>query len=543
MSMTLLEQRRVSGLGTLYLARFGPDPARRVEFVDTLEPGLPKEAKWVMMVSTQVGCPVGCAMCDVGSLGFLGNLSAEEILDQVRHVVSENPGLDWRRHPKVKIHFARMGEPSLNPAVLEVLRHLARVAPWPGILPSISTVAPKSPAVEPFFEQLLAVKDACYPGGRFQLQFSVHSTDEAERDRIVPIRKWRLEEMAAYGERFVRPGDRKVTLNFALGPGSKLEARRVAEVFSPERFLVKITPVNPTRTADANGETRLWHEPPPAVAEAAHRLKDLGFDVVLSPSRPEEVEAATSCGQLWSEQLAEQGRTLSLSREKERGAYVTAGSLDERAPVWAASLRPWQRRAPELRPGRSALLVVDMQGLFLDPRSPAYLPPARAILRNVLGLTAAFRRAGRPVLFTVHVSGARDGRDLMARWWRKTCPPGSAWARMWRAIGPEPGERVYEKARYSAFTHPELARDLSALGVEDLAVAGVLTHLCVETTVRDAFDLGLQPFVALDATASREESLHLGTLRALADGFAGVMTAEEIASRLDPARREQHVHA
>ena len=278
--MRILERRQVPGLATLYLADSGR-PERVMEFVDTLEPGVPRSEKWVMMISTQIGCPVGCLLCDAGTLGYRGNLTAEEMLEQVRQIAGDNPGLNPRSHPKVKIHFARMGEPALNPEVLKALIHLGRHSGWPGLVPSVSTVAPKSPAVEPFFEQLIAVKRDFFGGGRFQLQFSVHSTDEAQRRRLVPVRTWTLEEIAAYGERFVRPGDRKITLNFAAPPGAPLDAAVVERVFRPDRFLVKITPVNPTETSDRRGTSRLWNEAPEDVSRFAAGLESAGFRVIL----------------------------------------------------------------------------------------------------------------------------------------------------------------------------------------------------------------------------------------------------------------------
>ena len=50
------------------------------------------------------------------------------MLDQIRFIAAQNPDLDLARHPKVKIHFSRMGEPALNPAVLEPC------AAWPRIV-------------------------------------------------------------------------------------------------------------------------------------------------------------------------------------------------------------------------------------------------------------------------------------------------------------------------------------------------------------------------------------------------------------------------
>jgi len=61
-------------------------------------------------------------------------------------------------------------------------------------------------------------------------------------------------------------------------------------------------------------------------------------------------------------------------------AYVRPCTLDEARQGWMRSLaRASKRRAPQLRPGKAALLVVDMQAHFLDPSSPAFLPAAPAV--------------------------------------------------------------------------------------------------------------------------------------------------------------------
>ncbi len=529
--MKIIEQRQAPGLATLYLAELSE--GRRIEFVDTLEPEVPKTSKWVMMISTQVGCAVGCRMCDAGAFGYQGNLSAAEMLDQVRCIVARNPDLDARRHPKLKVHFARMGEPSLNPAVLEALRLLAWEFSGPGLIASISTVAPKSPALASWFEELIRIKDECYPQGRFQLQFSLHATDEAVRREIVPIKKWTLEEVADYGRRFVKPGDRKVTLNFAPGPGESLDANRIAEVFDPKFFLIKVTPINPTLAAQRSRTTHVWAQAPESVRQAAAALQARGFEVILSPSYPEEIESETSCGQLWSENLKSEAQAGLRAVERESSAYATVDSLPAQTELWMKELSRERARDLAFIPGKSALLVVDMQEFFLNRRSPAYLPGARAVLLNVRRLVDAFRKAGRPVLFTLHAHEEDGG--LMKLWWNSACSAGSPQARIAEILEPRPGD-VFQKSRYSAFSNPDLGKRLRSEGISQLVVAGIKTDLCVESTARAAFDLGVLTFIPADATAARTEDQHLQALRSLARGFSLVMCTDRLVEALYQTR-------
>ena len=73
-------------------------------------------------------------------------------------------------------------------------------------------------------------------------------------------------------------------------------------------------------------------------------------------------------------------------------------------------------------------------------------------------------------------------------------------------------------------------------GVRGVVIAGVMTHLCCETSARDAFMEDLDVTLAVDAMASSCEELHLSALRTLVNGFAVAATAAEIRAALRPAR-------
>jgi 23S rRNA (adenine2503-C2)-methyltransferase len=235
-------------------------------------------------------------MCDAGGY-FHGKPTAEEILEQIDFmVVNRYP--DRRVLSKqFKIQFARMGEPALNDAVLDVLEELPKRYDAPGLMPSISSVAPKG--TDAFFERLLEIKNRLYSGGHFQFQFSIHTTDLALRDELVPVKKWDFEKMAAFGERFYEEGDRKVTLNFALAQGQPLDPEVLKAHFSPEIFLIKITPLNPTyRAVENNLETYIDpHEQNVNQDAVVKALKEAGYDVIVSIGEVEENLIGSNCGQ------------------------------------------------------------------------------------------------------------------------------------------------------------------------------------------------------------------------------------------------------
>jgi len=286
----------VAGDGTIasvYVATWGAD--RQVEMVASLQPPLPRKEKWVLIVSTLFGCPGRCRMCDAGE-AYYGKLSAQQILDQIDWLVDRHYPDHVIPAGKFKIQFARMGDPALNPAVLDVLEYLPARYDAPGLLPSISTIAPRG--TDRFFERLTDVKQRHYRNGRFQMQFSLHSTDELTRDSLMPLPKWRLEQIAAFGEKFHSPGDRKIALNFAVTENSPVDPAVLAATFDPKSFCIKLTPLNPTFAAARHGLHSVS-----ATLEDRHTLKLVdslrtkGFDVIVSVGELAENQIGSNCGQ------------------------------------------------------------------------------------------------------------------------------------------------------------------------------------------------------------------------------------------------------
>lgn len=295
------------GLAFVYMLQLDDDPRHLVETVDSIDPRYPRADKAVIIISTQFGCPVGCLMCDAGGQ-FVGNLTAEQMLAQVRFVSARRPENLASR--KLKVHFARMGEPALNPAVLEALEQLPTELPTPHLLPCISTVAPRGS--QAFFAELLRIKEARY-GGHFQLQFSINTTDEALRRRLIPAPHLALGAIAELAGAFCkRPDDRKVVLNFALGRDFPVDTDLLARRFDPARFMVKLTPINPTEQARRSGLITTLSAADPASADAlAERLRQQGFDTVVSIGETEETDIGSNCGQFVRARLETLGQRAS----------------------------------------------------------------------------------------------------------------------------------------------------------------------------------------------------------------------------------------
>ena len=291
--MRILATTGNSDLATVYMADMGD--GRLIEFVEACQPPYGRDEHWILMVSTLYGCPVKCLFCDAGG-GYRGKPSAEEILMQIDYMVNEWFPDGVVTASKFKIQFARMGEPSLNIAVLDALERLPNRYGTARLMPSISTIAPHG--TDAFFERLIDIKNNLYSGGRFQFQYSIHTTDVKRRDELIPVRKWDFVRMAAYGEKFHRTGDRKITLNFALAENSPIEADVLTRHFDPARYLIKLTPINPTSRATKNNLASQIDPTRPETAEAVMRpLTEAGYEVIVSIGEVEENEIGSNCGQ------------------------------------------------------------------------------------------------------------------------------------------------------------------------------------------------------------------------------------------------------
>jgi len=282
-----------SDIAIVYMADFGDD--KIVEFVEALQPPFNRSERWILMVSTLFGCPVRCMICDAGGQ-YRGKPDVNQIMSQIDFMVDK-----WfpdRVIPgeKFKIQFARMGEPALNTAVLDVIELLPSRYVAPGLIPSISTIAPHGS--EAFFDRLLEIKNHFYPNGKFQFQYSLHTTDQSQRDKLIPVRKWSFSKMAKFGERFIQKGDRKITLNFALAENMVIDEDVLLQYFDPQKYLIKITPVNPTCQAVKNGlVSYLDPNNPEERKELTNRLHESGYDVIVSIGEVEENQIGSNCGQ------------------------------------------------------------------------------------------------------------------------------------------------------------------------------------------------------------------------------------------------------
>ncbi len=291
--MEIIHKTGNPDLATVYVAKLNDDSC--IEFVESLQPPYNIEEKWVLIISTLKGCPVDCAICDAGG-NYKGKLTEDELLWQIDYLVNQKFPDKKIPSKKFKIQFARMGDPAFNPNVISVLKKLPDIYPGANIIPSISTIAPGG--TDNFFEELIEVKNKFYPHGKFQMQFSVHCSDQILKQELIPFKTWDFKKISTYGHRFYAKGDRKITLNFATPNGYPLEPDVLREYFNPEIFIIKLTPVNPSHKSCKKKLSSLidTREQNPLNHKIVQGFKDKSYDVILSIGELEENQIGSNCG-------------------------------------------------------------------------------------------------------------------------------------------------------------------------------------------------------------------------------------------------------
>jgi nicotinamidase-related amidase len=150
---------------------------------------------------------------------------------------------------------------------------------------------------------------------------------------------------------------------------------------------------------------------------------------------------------------------------------------------------------------RSALVVIDLQrGIVASPKAH----PTDAVVRNASRLAQAFRQQGLPVVL-VNVTGGAPGRPEQAAALGQLP---ADWADLVPELGQQPQDHVVSKRTWGAFTGTDLRDYLRQHGVTQIVLAGISTSIGVESTARQAHELGLNVTLTLDAMTDTHLDAH-----------------------------------
>lgn len=163
---------------------------------------------------------------------------------------------------------------------------------------------------------------------------------------------------------------------------------------------------------------------------------------------------------------------------------------------------------------------------------------SRMVIPNLQRLVEAFRAENMEVIHGVTHGYTKDGRDRK----RPSKKEAQAWVdtttRPWwnqtqdgeiiKELEPRPNEIIIAKTAPGFFGVTVIDKVLTNLGIETLVVGGVVTHQCVESTVRGASDYGFNVVLVDDSCATLSEDLHKASLRALGDWYCKVRTTDDV---------------
>jgi len=191
--------------------------------------------RWMIGVSCMSGCPVRCKFCATGQLKKWRNLTAFEIVEQVKFILERNPEYKPYKAKEFKINYTRMGEPFLN--IEQVKMAIGIISDmYPNTHHYISTIGVKG-------------SDFGWIKDNVTLQISLHSLDEEKRDWLIPYKKkLSIEELGNINT----ASDLKTTLNMTLVDRDDFDINILKRHFSPLEFFVKLSPINPNVVSKDN---------------------------------------------------------------------------------------------------------------------------------------------------------------------------------------------------------------------------------------------------------------------------------------------------
>ena len=260
---------------------------------------LPLEEKWVVTISTQYGCSMNCKFCDVPKVGKGLNVSYDDLKNQVLSALSIHPEVKVTK--RLNIHYARMGEPTWNKNVLDFTKDVRKIIrPYISrslVHPVISTMLPKdNKFLKEYLNEWIYIKNDLFRGDA-GLQFSINTTNDDLRDYLFSGNSLNLEEISKIGEMLDMPKGRKYALNFAIGDEFEINAEKLRDLFNPNKFMVKITPIHLTNSCKKNNiiTSNGYFDYSP-YRDIENKLKQVGFDVLVFIPSVEEDSSRITCG-------------------------------------------------------------------------------------------------------------------------------------------------------------------------------------------------------------------------------------------------------
>jgi nicotinamidase-related amidase len=183
---------------------------------------------------------------------------------------------------------------------------------------------------------------------------------------------------------------------------------------------------------------------------------------------------------------------------------------------------------------KPALILIDVQREYFTRESPLWIPDGERVLERLAGLLATARSSEVGIVHVQHHEAADS----------PVFATGTSNVETMADVAPKEGEALIQKHLPGSFDGTDLDNVLGGMGTRSLVIGGFMTHMCCDTTAREAHARGLEVVFLTDGTATRDlpapsgetiphSIVHETTLAAQADGFSTLMDVGAVRAYLE----------
>jgi len=187
-----------------------------------------------------------------------------------------------------------------------------------------------------------------------------------------------------------------------------------------------------------------------------------------------------------------------------------------------------KRSSLRFRRESTAVLVVDMLNDFFKPGGRMVLEGGHVLFEPIRKLLRRARRFKVPIIYLndSHRPGLKEDREFKKR--AQHCIEGTWGAQVVSELRPQNGDLIISKRRFSGFFETDLDLTLKDLRIDTLIIIGVVTNICVRSTVHDAFFRGYKVIVPKDCVMATGEREQASSLYDIETHFGDVTTSDRI---------------
>ncbi len=242
-----------------------------------------EQKKYIIALSNQTSCVVGCKFCEINNYSGFRNLSPDEVAEEISIVVQEaaKKGFDVGKIP-LKMSFVKVGDALMNKQFGSILERAADELP---VSMKISSTYPDTASSHYVFGDI--AKFAGSYDETIQMQISIHSTDEQYRQNLVRMPLSNFCKISDAGEKWKEeaPNQRKINLTFTVNNDTPLEPSSIVRILPPSLFAIRLRNWIPTDYGSGNGITT----PKSSKMESSEaKFRDFGYEII--PGKPGETE-------------------------------------------------------------------------------------------------------------------------------------------------------------------------------------------------------------------------------------------------------------